>query len=242
MRFKATIEYDGKNYSGWQIQDNAVTVQETLEKALSTLFESETKIVASGRTDTGVSARGQVVHFDSETTIPADKIPFALERYLPIDISMLDCEAISDDFHARYSAKSKTYSYSFYINKLNKPLYNRSYCYPYEIDIDLMRKCANQLVGEHNFAAFMATGSDIKTTVREIYSIDIEKNGELYLLNITGNGFLYNMVRIIVGTLLDIARGRLDKNTIINMLETGKRELGGHTAPAHGLCLEKVYY
>ena len=241
-RYMATIEYDGKKYAGYQIQNNALTIQEVLERALTSLFKSSMKVVASGRTDTGVSARGQIIHFDASTTIPANKIPYALERLLPDDISMTTCEIVSSDFHARYSAKSKTYSYSIYMSNIKKPLYNRHYQYPYAINIDDIIHASKALEGTHDFRAFMASGSLVKGTVREVEQIKITTSGELLTFEITGNGFLYNMVRIIVGTLLDIGRGHLKADAITNMLDTCDRSLGGHTAPAIGLCLERVVY
>lgn len=241
-RYMATIEYDGKMYAGYQIQNNALTIQEVLERALLGLFNKNIKVIASGRTDTGVSARGQVIHFDAETTIPADKIPFALENLLPNDISMTACEIAPSDFHARYSAKSKTYSYSIYLSKLNKPLFNRHYQYPYPINIEHIILASKALEGTHDFRAFMASGSLVKGTVRTIEKININSSDELLTIDITGNGFLYNMVRIIVGTLLDIGRGHLKTDTIANMINTCERSIGGHTAPAIGLCLERVIY
>lgn len=242
QRYKATIEYDGANYAGFQVQPNGLSIQEVLENALSELFHSPTKVVASGRTDAGVCARGQVIHFDSDTTIPAGKIPLAIIKLLPSDIAMLECEQVDSHFHARYGAKRKTYSYSICVSKVKRPLYPKCYIYPYSVDMAKLKQSASQLVGTHDFGSFMAAGSSIKTTVRTIYDIDIIKDGDLIKLNITGNGFLYNMVRIIVGTLLDINRGRLPEDTIAKMLETGDRKLGGHTAPSVGLCLESVIY
>ncbi|MDE6565971.1 MAG: tRNA pseudouridine(38-40) synthase TruA, partial [Clostridia bacterium] len=158
-RYKCVMEYDGEKYAGFQIQPNAITVQECTENALSSLFGQNTKITASGRTDSGVSARGQVIHFDSNTDIPADKIPFALKSLLPNDIAILSCTYVNDDFHARFSAKSKTYSYNICLTKINRPLYKKYYQYPYNIDIDLLKLSLLKLKGKHNFKAFMSTGS-----------------------------------------------------------------------------------
>ena len=238
----ATIEYDGKAYAGYQIQNNALTIQEVLERALSTLFTNPTKIVASGRTDTGVSAKGQIIHFDADTTIPAERIPLALEHILPMDIAMTDCKIAASDFHARYSAKSKTYSYKIYLSKVNKPLYNRFYQYPYPIKINLMQNAICALEGTHDFRAFMASGSSVTDTVRTIDRAVMQIDEDIITIKVTGNGFLYNMVRIIVGTLLDIGRGHLQPNAICDMIATGDRSHGGHTAPAIGLCLDTVYY
>jgi len=241
-RFMAKLEYDGTNYSGFQIQPNVITIQEVIERSLSRLLNHPVKVVASGRTDTAVSARGQVIHFDSDTTIPAGKIPYALESLLPLDISMTNCMEVDSNFHARYSVKCKTYSYTTYISKLNRPLHSRCYQYPYSIDINKIKKAAEGLIGTHDFKAFMATGSSVQGTIRQITDINITAKAEILCIEVTGNGFLYNMVRIIVGTLLDIGRGHLPPSVITAMLASGDRRLGGHTAHAIGLCLEKVEY
>ncbi len=242
-KYKCKLQYDGENYAGFQIQANANTVQAEVEKALSTLFGEQTKIVASGRTDTGVSAKGQIFHFESDTDIPANKIPFALQTLLPCDISVLDCEIAEDDFHARYSAKSKTYSYKICLTQVNLPLYKKYYHYPFKIDINLLKKALDKLCGVHNFKAFMASGSAITNYEREIYNIKLtELEANCYEIKITANGFLYNMVRIIVGLVLDIARGKLPIENIDKMFETGDRSYGGHTAPPEPLILEEVFY
>lgn len=242
-RFKCTVEYDGKNYAGFQIQQNANTVQAELEKALSTLCKEEIKITASGRTDSGVSALGQVFHFDSNTDIPAQKIPFALKILLPDDISVLDCIEADRNFHSRYDAKAKTYSYKICFTQLPKPLYTKYYQYPYKVNFDLLNNALDKLKGKHNFQAFMSTGSDVCNFEREIFDITFCKLEEnCYEIKVTANGFLYNMMRIIVGLVLDIARGKIPLDNIDKMFETGDRNFGGHTAPPEPLCLLKVYY
>lgn len=242
-RYKCIVEYDGANYSGFQSQINSNTIQDEIEKALSTLFKEQTKIYASGRTDAGVSAKGQVIHFDSETTIPAQKIPFAIKCLLPNDISILSCEEVASDFNARFDAKQKTYSYKVCLTQLNRPLYQKYYLYPYKLDLNLLDKSLNKMLGKHNFKAFMSSGSDVCTFEREIYQIKrVQQEQDCFTIFITANGFLYNMVRIIVGLCLDIARGRYDIDIIDQMFESGDRNLGGHTAPPHPLCLESVEY
>lgn len=242
-KYKCKLQYDGENYAGFQIQPNANTVQAEVEKALSTLFKAEIKIVASGRTDSGVSAKGQIIHFECDTEIAADKIPFALQTLLPSDISILNCEIAPNDFHARYSAKAKTYSYKICFTQLNLPLYKKYYQYPFNVDINLLKKALDKLCGTHNFKAFMASGSTICNFEREIYNITLNNLEEnCYEIQITANGFLYNMVRIIVGSVLDIARGKLPIENIDKMFETGDRSYGGHTAPPEPLILEEVFY
>ena len=242
-RYKCIMEYDGENYAGFQIQPNALTVQECTEKALSDLFGVATKITASGRTDSGVSARGQVIHFDSDTEIAEDKIPFALKSFLPNDIAVISCVKVNDEFHARFSAKAKNYSYQICITKINRPLYKKHYQYPYNIDLDLLNAALLKIKGKHNFKAFMSSGSDISNFEREIYDIELIKTAnDCFTIKITANGFLYNMVRIIVGTALDIARGKIDIANLDKMFESGDRNLGGHTAPPEPLTLEEVFY
>lgn len=242
-RYKCTVEYDGENYAGFQIQANANSIQAEIEKALSSLFGVETKITASGRTDSGVSAKGQVISFDADTDIPERNLPFALKFLLPNDISILDAKIVDNNFHARFSAVSKTYSYKIMLTGLNRPLYKKYYQYPYKIDVALLKEALQKFAGKHNFKAFMATGSKVKDFDREIFDISLDELEEnCYQINITANGFLYNMVRIIVGVALDIARGKLPISQIDLMFETGDRSLGGHTAPPEPLCLEKVFY
>lgn len=242
-RFKCIVEYDGENYAGFQTQTNANLVQDELEKALSSLLSEQIKITASGRTDSGVSAIGQVIHFDTNTTIPPEKLPFAIKALLPDDISITKCNIAKNDFHARFSAKSKTYSYKICLTKINRPLFKKYYQYPFDIDFQLLQKAFDKIKGKHNFKAFMASGSDITNFEREIYDIKyVICENNCFKIYITANGFLYNMVRIIVGVCLDIARGKLTLDNIDKMFETGDRSYGGHTAPPEPLCLEEVFY
>ena len=172
-RYKCLVEYDGQNYSGFQVQPNAITIQEIIEKALSTLFKTDTKITASGRTDSGVSARGQVIHFDANTDIKDEKIPYAIQNLLPDDISILYCKEVSKDFHARFSAIAKTYSYKICLTNINRPLYKKYYQYPFKIDIALLKAALEKLKGKHNFKAFMSSGSDVIDFERDILAIDL---------------------------------------------------------------------
>lgn len=241
-RYKCIMEYDGKNYYGFQIQQNAVTIQQITEKALSELFGCDTKITASGRTDSGVSAKGQVIHFDAITSIPENRIPFCLQQILPDDISILSCTQVNNDFHARFDAKAKTYSYKILLTKINRPLYKKYYQYPYKINIELLKQALEKIKGTHNFKAFMSSGSDITNFERTVYDISLLQDEDCLTIKITANGFLYNMVRIIVGTSLDIAREKLDISVLDKMFETGDRSFGGSTAPAEPLTLEEVFY
>lgn len=244
-RIKATIQYCGCNYSGFQVQPNAVTVQEVLESALSHVYNERINVTASGRTDSGVHALGQVIHFDAPnaSTLPCEKLPFAVAQYLPNDISIIDAEKVDAEFHARYSCKSKTYKYRLIYSEFNLPLeYGRAWICDYQIDIDKMTEAAKYLLGEHDFKAFMASGSSVKSTVRNITRFDICYSGDCIEFVVSANGFLYNMVRIIVGTLVDIGRGRIDISEIEGIIASGERAKAGKTAPPDGLYLVSVEY
>ena len=243
MRYALTVEYDGTSYSGWQRQKNAVSVQQKVEEALEVVLGKKTVIVASGRTDAGVHAKGQVAHFDSDKTLVPRRTAYSLNALLPDDIKIVGVRAVSDDFHAQYSAKRKTYVYNTYVSDNPSPMRSRYYARILPpVDIEKMRRASKSLVGKHDFKAFCSTGSSIKSTVREIYAFDIIEQGDEVIFRITGNGFLYNMVRIIVGTLFFIGKGKLPESAIDEMLSTGRRNAGGKTYPACGLILESVDY
>ncbi len=241
---KLTIQYDGTAYHGWQTQENAVTVQETLEKAIKKLLELDTlRLTGCGRTDTGVHARRYICNFYADTAIPLDKLPLALNTYLPNDIICLAAEEVSEDFDSRYMAKKKTYSY--YINNSTFPdafLRNYSWHFKYRLDIEKMREAAKAFLGEHDFYGFAASGFTVKTTVRTIYSLDIEKNGDIIAIHITGNGFLYNMVRIIAGTLAFVGTGKIAAEDMADIIDSCDRTRAGITAPPSGLFLTEVFY
>ncbi len=242
MRYKATVAYKGTNFAGWQIQNNAVTAQSTMQECISRIFKQDVCIVASGRTDAGVHAIGQVIHFDLDTAIEADKIPFVVNRELGSEIQMLDCECVADTFHARFDAKEKTYRYKTYFSRQIIPVFDEfSLRLNKKPDVSLMRKAAKYIVGEHDFRCFMASGSEVEKTVRTIYSLDII-DGEEIIFEIRGNGFLYNMVRIIVGTLLDIGYGKEKPEYVTKILNSMDRNMAGKTVPAKGLCLVSVKY
>lgn len=244
MIVKLTITYDGTNYCGWQVQPNKITIQEVIEKALLTLTGEKIKVIGSGRTDAGVHAEGQVAHFKREKeNIPPEKFALALNIILPDDVKIVKSERADDDFSARRSAKRKTYVYRTYVSTAILPLKDR-YALQLEKqpDVSAMKECAKLIEGEHDFKAFCSSGTSVKTTVRTVYSIDIEERGNEIIFSVTGNGFLYNMVRIIVGTLLAVGRGKIGKKEVEDMLATGKRALGGKTIPAKGLTLLSVEY
>ncbi len=243
MRIKLLVSYDGTSYCGWQVQPNAVTVQEKIEQAIFQVTGEKVRVTGSGRTDAGVHALGQVAHFDTNSSIPPEKFFLALNIHLPDDIKVIKSELAEPDFHATRDAVKKTYRYSTYVSQSILPLRDR---YAVQVekmpDIKKMKETALILLGEHDFKCMSASGGGAKTTVRTIYSIDIiEKDGQIDFY-ICGNGFLYNMVRIMVGTLLKVGSGKIKKEDVIKMLSTGKRSLGGKTLSAKGLTLMKVEY
>lgn len=244
MKIKITVSYDGTAYCGWQVQPNGVTIQQKLEEAVFSLTGERVRVTGSGRTDAGVHAKGQVAHFSVEkATVPPQKYYLALNVYLPSDIRVLSSEQADENFNACTSAKRKTYTYSLYVSEVEKPLKDR---YALRLDkmpdIEKMLRLAKVFVGEHDFKCFNASGGGAKNTVRTIYDIKIkERDGDILVL-VTGNGFLYNMVRILTGTLLKGGYGEIDEKGCQEMLLSGKRALGGKTLQAKGLCLEKVEY
>lgn len=239
---KITIQYNGANYCGWQKQPDSLGIQGTIEKAIYDITKESVKIIGSGRTDSGVHALGQVANFNIESSIPTEKIPNALNAKLPKDISIIGCEQVDDEFHSRYSAKGKRYRYLIYNSPYRSPIYkDTSYHVKYDLDFEKMCKEAKSLVGEHDFKGFMSSGSSVKDTVRTIYDVKLTKEEDLIVVEVEGNGFLYNMVRIIVGTLVDIGRGRIN-DSLVDIIDSKSRSKTGHTAPAHGLFLKKVYY
>lgn len=242
MRIKLTVSYDGTEYCGWQVQPNGITVQQKIEEAVFVATGEKVRVTGSGRTDAGVHAERQVAHFDTDCTIPPEKIYKALNPHLPQDIRVLSSELAGDGFHACNSAKRKTYCYSFYLSELENPLKDRYAVNVFGVDVERMKECAKIFIGEHDFKGFCASGSGAKTSVRTIYSIDVLQDGCDLTVTVTGNGFLYNMVRIMVGALICVGRGELKKSDIENMLNIGERPSIIRTLPAKGLCLKGVEY
>ena len=242
-RIRMIVEYDGTNYAGWQRQANALAVQQVVEEALTKLTQTPVVITGASRTDAGVHALGQTVHFDTESRIPAEKFAYALNTMLPADVRIRRSEDIDDDFHARFSTRGKRYRYLIYQNAHAGALNRNTHAHViYPLDDDLMRREAQALVGTHDFAAFAASGSVVKDTVRTIYAVRLERRGDELELTVEGNGFLYNMVRIIAGTLISIGTGKLEPGAFARAIETGDRLVLGVTAPAHGLTLMEVFY
>lgn len=239
---KITVQYNGKNYCGWQSQPDSVGIQGAIENAYYEIAKEKIKVIGSGRTDSGVHALGQVANFTTDSCISADKIPNALNAKLPKDISVVEAEDVVEDFHARYSAKSKCYRYMIHNNRYRNPIVSGiSYQVKYDLDFDKMVRESKSLIGTHDYKGFMSSGSQVKSTVRTIYDLRLEKKEDMIVLEIEGNGFLYNMVRIIIGTLVDIGRGRITE-PLSEVIESKDRGKSGHTAPACGLFLKKVFY
>lgn len=247
MRYALLVSYDGTNYGGWQIQHNAVTVQEKLTSALSETLGYKVNITASGRTDSGVHASAQVCHFDAETTIPPEKFADALNFRLPDDISVLKSVQAPEGFDAVKSAKKKTYCYRVYISPQRLPLKDRySVRIKFPVDLQKLNEASKLFEGEHDFFAYCASGSQVKTTVRTVYSVDVKtvREGDMLGIEIyvTGNGFLYNMVRTLAGTMLYYAADRLTEADILRSLTERDRTAVGKTMPANGLTIENVDY
>ena len=244
-RIMLIVSYQGTNYCGWQKQKNAITIEETINKAISDLFGTEISVMGASRTDTGVHAKGNVAVFDTEnTTIAADKIAYALNARLPKDIRIQKSEEVSIDFHPRYDKNRKKYSYKILNNPVEMPIY-REYTYHVygTLNMGLMRKAAQYLIGEHDFKAFCSVNTQVESTIRTIYDISITKNDDnIISIDIEGNGFLYNMVRIIVGTLLEVGIGKMDVERVKEILDSKDRKNAGPTAPARGLILEWILY
>ena len=242
-RYLLTVAYDGTAYCGWQAQKNGPSVQDTLEAALSRLLGTFTRVTGASRTDAGVHALGQRAHFDADTRIPPDKLPFALNTMLPPDVRVTQGLLVPDTLHARFSVESKTYTYRIHNAPHASALYrNLTAHVPVALDDALMDRAAQALAGTHDFAAFAAAGGSAKTTVRTISDIRVRRDGDRVTLTVTGNAFLYNMVRIIAGTLIDIGHGKLPPDCLSLALQTGNRLDLGVTAPACGLELTEIRY
>lgn len=243
-KVKCTLSYDGGNYGGYQIQKNSKTVQELLEAAVKEVAGEEITTYASGRTDAGVHAKGQVFHFETVSEISPERWPFALNRLLPKDIVVLSAEFVSEDFHARFDVVEKVYKYCLW-NKRIPNLFIRDYCWhvPAPLNLEAMQVAASYLVGEHDFTSFCSFKTKVANRVRHLYEISLEVDAEERIwLTFRGKGFLYNMVRIIVGTLVDVGRGKRTPESVKTILASQDRFLAGKTAPAKGLFLWEVKY
>lgn len=242
-RIKLTVAYDGTDYCGWQIQPNGITVEEVLNRNLSELTGEEITVTGASRTDSGVHAQGNVAVFDSDTTIPPERIAYAVNRKLPEDIVVVRSEEVPGDWHPRYQETEKTYEYHILNREMPDPVRRRdTYFVSYPLDLEAMRRAAAYLKGEHDFRSFCNVHTDVQDTVRTIYDLDIIRSGDLVTVRIRGNGFLYNMVRIIVGTLVRVGRGFYSPGQVKEILEAKERTSAGVTAPPQGLVLVKIDY
>lgn len=243
MKYLLTIAYDGSGYCGFQRQNNGISVQQVLTEAATELF-GECKITGCSRTDSGVHALGFKATLECRgTSIPQEKVAIALNCRLPDDISVLSSVEVDEGFHPRYSVKSKEYRYVIHNSAVRDPfLRGRAYHFGRPLNVDKMNEAAQYLVGEHDFSSFMSSGSNIEDTVRKIYSCCVVKNGDTVTVCVKGNGFLYNMVRIIVGTLIEVSEGRIKPEAMKDIIEGCDRRLSGPTAPAEGLYLYNVEY
>jgi tRNA pseudouridine38-40 synthase len=240
---RLVVQYDGTQYAGFQVQPDCPTIQSELQAALTSLLGRETKVLGASRTDAGVHARGQVVTFTTENVIPVERIVKALNGQLPPDIACVLAEEVSPDFHPQYAALRKQYSYRILNRELPSPFLGR-YAWHVNLPLDLeaMREAGQQLVGEHDFAAFCAAGGSAKTSIREVYRLHLASEGEIIEMQIEGNGFLYMMVRIIMGTLVEVGQGGTPPWRVAEILASRDRNQAGCTAPPQGLCLVHIDY
>jgi tRNA pseudouridine38-40 synthase len=243
VNIKLTIEFDGTAYHGWQSQENAGTVQDTIEAAIEKITGEHSALTGAGRTDAGVHAIAFAANFRTSSRIPPERFSFALNSVLPDDISIIRSEVVNEDFHSRFSSTGKKYRYLI-CNTEHKPaiMRNRACHVSGPLNVSLMKEAAQHFVGTFDFSAFMATGSCVENTVRTIRKVSLEKQGELIVFEIEGSGFQYNMVRIIVGTLIEVGRGKIPPGAISNIISGKNRNNAGKTAVASGLYLVEVYY
>lgn len=242
-RVKLKVAYDGTDYCGWQVQPNGITVEEVLNKALCRLTGEEIRVIGASRTDSGVHALGNIAVFDTESPIPGERFAMALNQKLPEDIVVVESEEVSADFHPRYCDCNKTYEYHILNTKVPVPTKRRThYFVSFDLDVEAMRQAAEYLVGEHDFASFCNIKTDVETTVRTVTSLEVCREGDEIIIRISGNGFLYNMVRIITGTLVRVGRGYYKPEQVKEILDAKKRTEAGVTAPPQGLYLMEIRY
>ena len=245
MNIKLIISYLGTNYCGWQVQKNAVSIQERLQDAVQAVFGKRYDLKGCSRTDSGVHANSFCccVCADSDLTIPENKIPLALNHFLPDDIAVINAEYVPDSFHPRYDVKYKEYEYVIWNASAKNPfLSDRAFHYPKKLDETVMDKAAKLFIGKHDFTSFMASGSSITDAVREIYYFNVRRDEEKVIINVAADGFLYNMVRILVGTLIETSEHKITLDDIPSIIASRNRKKAGFTAPPQGLYLNKVVY
>lgn len=242
-RVRLIVSYDGTNYCGWQIQNNGITVEGVLNSALSDLLGEDISVIGASRTDSGVHAMGNVAVFDTDTKIPTDKIMYALNQRLPQDVRVQKSEEVPADWHPRFCDSTKTYEYKILNRKIPDPLQRFYTHFTYvPLDDEKMQEAAGYIIGEHDFASFCSSGSQVETTVRTVYSLDVSKNDDVITIRISGSGFLYNMVRIIAGTLMQAGSSVYPPEHVKEIIESKDRGQAGPTAPACGLTLVGIEY
>jgi tRNA pseudouridine38-40 synthase len=239
---KLVIEYDGTNYAGWQQQKNGKTIHQTLNKAIVKVVNEKITLHGAGRTDAGTHAIGQVANFKTQSSIPLFNLAQAINYYLPKDIVVKSAKKVPEKFHSRYSAKSKVYRYTI-LNSKTRSAIGRNYCHYYATDLDIekMQKASKALIGKHDFSTFKSK-SEVISSVRTIKKLEIKRKGEYLFFTIEADGFLYKMVRAIVGTLLEVGRGKMTIGKFRETVKSGIRSKAGNTVPANGLCLLRVKY
>ena len=242
-RIMLTVAYDGTNYCGWQIQPSGETIEGVLNRELSRLLQEEIRVIGASRTDSGVHAKGAVAVFDTETRIPPEKISYAVNKSLPEDIRVVGSREVSPEFHPRKKNCRKTYEYRIRHDAFPMPT-ERLYTHWVHtaLDVDKMREATSYLIGRHDFASFCGTGAQVKSTVRTLTGIDIWRDGDIVTIRVKGEGFLYNMVRIIAGTLIQVGNGQYPPERVKKILDACDRSVSGPTAPAHGLTLMGIEF
>ena len=240
---RLVIEYDGKDFNGWQKQDDKLNIQGEIERAIEIITGEKVELIASGRTDAGVHALNQIANFKIDKDINLEKLPYALNSQLKRSIRIKTAEIVEDDFHSRYNAKRKTYRYVINNSSQGSAIYrNLEYNFPLKLDETLMNEAIKFFIGEHDFKAFKASGGSTKSSVRTIYDANVRREDERIYIELTGNGFLYNMVRIIAGTLLDVGLGKMKPEEVKDIIESKDRTRAGKTLPPNGLFLVNVDY
>ena len=241
---KLTIEYDGKDFNGWQKQPNKLNIQGEIERAIEIITGGEkVELIASGRTDAGVNALGQVANFRTESTMPIEKMAYAINSQLKKAIRIQKAEEVDEKFHSRYTCKKKTYRYTINNSEQGSAIFRyMQYHYPVKLDENKMNEGVKYLIGEHDFKSFKASGTSSKSSVREIYDAKVWREGDLIQIELTGNGFLYNMIRIIAGTLIEVGEGAIEPAEVKTILEAKDRSKAGKTVSPSGLCLMGVEY
>ena len=239
-RVRLTVAYDGTNYHGWQIQNNGITIESELNRCLSDLFGEAIGVIGASRTDSGVHALGNIAVFDTTSRMPAEKVAYALNQRLPEDIRIQCSEEVAPDWHPRHCDSRKTYEYRIYRGQFPMPVKRLYSHFSYHnFDVSRMKEAAKYLEGEHDFKSFCQTGAQVESTVRRLYLAEVEEQGTDLVIRVCGNGFLYNMVRIIAGTLMEVGQGKRKPEEMLTILEAKDRKAAGPTAPAQGLMLIK---